>query len=174
MFSERRRDYALDNARIRRDSALLRNQLVCMCPTVSTRGMSSCVYHPTIWLGPGKMRVPHVSGLKRGRWQRKLPPRHRYIHSEAFRPAQPAVGSAVMHRKRGAHGGRTCSRVMRHRAQRIMTCSRLFRPHENLSNEVNRELVQSEIEGGVRRIIPLAREIIFPLTLNPVVTNVNL
>ena len=55
-----------------------------------------------------------------------------------------------MHRKRGAHGGRTCSRVMRHRAQRIMTCSRLFRPHENLSNEVNRELVQSEIEGGVR------------------------
>jgi hypothetical protein len=31
-----------------------------------------------------------------------------------------------------------------------MTCSRLFRPHENLGNEVNRELVQSEIEGGVR------------------------
>jgi len=31
-----------------------------------------------------------------------------------------------------------------------MTCSRLFRPHENLSDEVNRELVQSEIEGGVR------------------------
>jgi hypothetical protein len=30
-----------------------------------------------------------------------------------------------------------------------MTCSRLFRPHENLSNEVNRKLVQSEIEGGV-------------------------
>lgn len=31
-----------------------------------------------------------------------------------------------------------------------MTCSRLFRPHENLSNEVNRNLVQSQIEGGVR------------------------
>jgi hypothetical protein len=45
---------------------------------------------------------------------------------------------------------RTCFRVMRHRAQRIMTCSRLFRLHENLSSEVNRNLVQSEIEGGVR------------------------
>ncbi len=31
-----------------------------------------------------------------------------------------------------------------------MTCSRLFRPHENLSNEVNRNLVKSGIEGGVR------------------------
>ncbi len=30
-----------------------------------------------------------------------------------------------------------------------MTCSRLFRPHENFSHEVNRKLVQSEIEGGV-------------------------
>jgi hypothetical protein len=56
-----------------------------------------------------------------------------------------------MHRKRIAPGGRTCSHVMtRHRAQRIMTCFRLFLPHENLSDEVNRELVQSEIEGGVR------------------------
>ena len=31
-----------------------------------------------------------------------------------------------------------------------MTCSRLFRPHENLGNEVNREFAQSEIECGVR------------------------
>jgi len=31
-----------------------------------------------------------------------------------------------------------------------MTCPRLFRPHENLSDEVNRNLVQSEIEGAVR------------------------
>jgi hypothetical protein len=31
-----------------------------------------------------------------------------------------------------------------------MTCPRLFRPHENLSNEVNRNLVKSGIEGGVR------------------------
>jgi hypothetical protein len=28
--------------------------------------------------------------------------------------------------------------------------AQLFRPHENLSNEVNRNLVRSEIEGGVR------------------------
>ena len=39
---------------------------------------------------------------------------------------------------------------MRHPAQTIMTYSRLFRPDENLSGEVNRNLVQSEIEGGVR------------------------
>jgi len=31
-----------------------------------------------------------------------------------------------------------------------MTFPRLFRPHENLSDEVNRNLVQSEIEGAVR------------------------
>jgi hypothetical protein len=31
-----------------------------------------------------------------------------------------------------------------------MSCSRPFRPHENLSDEVNHNLVQSEIEGGVR------------------------
>jgi hypothetical protein len=31
-----------------------------------------------------------------------------------------------------------------------MTRSRLFRRHENLSEEVNRNLVQSEIEGDVR------------------------
>ena len=37
----------------------------------------------------------------------------------------------------------TCSCVMRHRAQRTMTCcSRLFRLHENLSKKVNRNLVQ--------------------------------
>lgn len=54
-----------------------------------------------------------------------------------------------MHPKRRAPG-RTRSRVMRHRAKRIMTGSRLFRPHENLSDEVNRNLVRSEIEGGVR------------------------
>ena len=30
-----------------------------------------------------------------------------------------------------------------------MTCPRLFRPHPNLSNEVNRNIVQSEVEGGV-------------------------
>jgi hypothetical protein len=30
-----------------------------------------------------------------------------------------------------------------------MTCPRLFRPHHNLSNEVNSKIVQSEIEGGV-------------------------
>jgi hypothetical protein len=30
-----------------------------------------------------------------------------------------------------------------------MTCPRLFQTHENLSDEVNRNLVQSEIEGGV-------------------------
>ena len=29
-------------------------------------------------------------------------------------------------------------------------CSRLFRLHENLSKKVNRNLVQSEIDGGVR------------------------
>jgi hypothetical protein len=39
---------------------------------------------------------------------------------------------------------------MRHRAQRIMTRSRLFRRHENLSEEVNCNLVQSEIEDDVR------------------------
>jgi hypothetical protein len=31
-----------------------------------------------------------------------------------------------------------------------MICSHSFRPHENFSDEVNRNLVQSEIEGGVR------------------------
>jgi hypothetical protein len=30
-----------------------------------------------------------------------------------------------------------------------MTCPRLFRPHANLSDEVNRNIVRSEIEGGV-------------------------
>ena len=33
---------------------------------------------------------------------------------------------------------------------RVPNCSPLFRPHPNLSHEVNRNLVQSEIEGGVR------------------------
>ena len=28
-------------------------------------------------------------------------------------------------------------------------CRRLFRPHPNLSDEVNRNIIQSEIEGGV-------------------------
>ena len=28
-------------------------------------------------------------------------------------------------------------------------CRRLFRPHPNLGDEVNRNIVQSEIEGGV-------------------------
>jgi hypothetical protein len=80
------------------------------------------------------------------------PSLNQMLHAEletAF--TQTVVGSAVMHRKRTALGGRTCSHVMmRHRAQRIMTCFPLFRPHENLSDEVNRKLVQSEIEGGVR------------------------
>ena len=31
-----------------------------------------------------------------------------------------------------------------------MTAPRLFRPHTNLSTEINRNLVQAEIEGGVR------------------------
>jgi hypothetical protein len=31
-----------------------------------------------------------------------------------------------------------------------MSVPRLFRPHPNLSDEVNRHLVQSQIEGGVR------------------------
>ena len=52
-----------------------------------------------------------------------------------------------MHRKRPARGGEPYSRVV---CPRIMTCPRLFRPHENLSDEVNRNLVQSEIEGGVK------------------------
>jgi hypothetical protein len=30
-----------------------------------------------------------------------------------------------------------------------MPCSRFFRPHPNLSYEVNSNIVQSEIEGGV-------------------------
>lgn len=55
-----------------------------------------------------------------------------------------------MHRKRKAHRANllTCDAITEHRE--IMTCSRLFRPHENLSTEVNRKLVQSEIDGGVR------------------------
>ena len=32
----------------------------------------------------------------------------------------------------------------------MLNCSSLFRPHPNLSHEVNRNIVQSEIEGGVR------------------------
>ena len=31
----------------------------------------------------------------------------------------------------------------------LAECRRLFRPHPNLSDEVNRNIVQSEIEGGV-------------------------
>jgi hypothetical protein len=53
-----------------------------------------------------------------------------------------------MHRKRPARGGETL--LPCDASPRIMTCPRLFQPHENLSDEVNRNLVQSEIEGGVR------------------------
>src|SRR2546426_1598080 len=31
----------------------------------------------------------------------------------------------------------------------LAECRRLFRPHPNLSDEVNRNILQSEIEGGV-------------------------